>query len=153
MKFAAGTNKLADMPHMRGYKGSINSLAQAVEMEVDEASAVQGSLQPGEFSFHHSHCLHYSGPNATDDRRIGISHIYIPTHVRCTGSQRRSALLVRGIDEYHHFDTEQPPLYEEDPAAVHQHERACQRFRECHDEQVRWHEAGLDPYGRPRAAA
>jgi hypothetical protein len=102
---------------------------------------------------HHSRTLHYSGPNQSDDRRIGISHIYVPTHARCTGSLRRSAILVRGVDDYHHFEHERAPLSDADADAETEHERACTLFRACHDEQVKWHEAGLDRYGRPRVAA
>ena len=153
MKFAPGSFALGDVEHMRGYAGSVNTLAQSVTMKVDESTAVQASLQPGEFSLHHCRTLHYSGPNHSDDRRIGISHVYVPTHARCTGTMQRSAILVRGVDEYHNFTHERPPLSDDDPAAEIEHERACAVFRACHDEQVKWHEAGLDRYGRSHPTA
>jgi len=51
------------------------------------------------------------------------------------------------------FDAERAPGSGDEEAAQLEHDRACQRFRECHDEQVRWHEADLDMFGRPLAAA
>jgi non-haem Fe2+, alpha-ketoglutarate-dependent halogenase len=63
-------------------------------------------LQPGEMSLHHTHTLHSSGPNDSDDRRIGLTLSYIPTHVRPTGDIRPSALLMRGRDKYGYYETE-----------------------------------------------
>lgn len=149
MKYVPGI-EVGQVQHLRGYAGSMNSLAQAVEMDVDDSNAVQASLSPGQFSLHHSLVLHFSGPNRSDDRRIGFGCNYIPTHVRSQGKLRRTATLVRGVDEYHYYDTEQLPLAGGQEQAELEHDRCCQRFRDCHDEQVMWHEAGLDRAGHPQ---
>ena len=47
-------------------------------------------------------------PNRTNDRRIGLAIRYIPTYVRQT-KVRDSAMLVRGVDTYGHFDHEPRP--------------------------------------------
>ena len=152
MKFLPGSVEMGVLQHKRGYVGSMNSLAQAVDMNVDESRAVQASLAPGEFSMHHPCLLHYSGPNRSADRRIGYQMVYVPTHVRCTGSKKRTGLLVRGVDTYGNFELDDlTGLDEAGRYAAHEH--ACQRFRDCHDEQVRWHEEGRDKYGRERATA
>jgi hypothetical protein len=101
---------------------------------------------------HHAYTLHYSGPNRSSDRRIGYQLVFVPAHVRCTGTKRRTAVLVRGVDEYCNFDIDPPPSSNE-AENERVHELACQRFRDCHDEQVRWHESGLDKYGQPRIPA
>ncbi len=51
-------------------------------------------------SLHHTHTLHASGPNNSDDRRIGLTLSYIPAHVRPKGLVQPTALSVRGEDRY-----------------------------------------------------
>jgi non-heme Fe2+,alpha-ketoglutarate-dependent halogenase len=63
-------------------------------------------LKPGEMSLHHTHTVHSSGQNNSDDRRIGLTLSYIPTHVRPAPGVRPSALLVRGLGEYGHYEKE-----------------------------------------------
>ena len=63
-------------------------------------------LQPGEFSLHHVRIVHGSDPNRADYRRIGYAIRYMPTYVRQIAGPRDSATLVRGVDNYHHFDPE-----------------------------------------------
>ena len=63
-----------------------------------------GTMMPvagGEMSLHHTDLVHASGPNGSDDRRIGYAISYIPAHVRPTGDIRPSALCVRGRDHGH----------------------------------------------------
>jgi len=152
MKFVPGTD-IGQVLHYRGYAGSMNSLAQAVQMEVDDKDAVQASLKPGEFSLHHSLILHFSGPNQSDDRRIGFACNYIPPHVRSQGTIQRTATLVRGVDEFNYYAREYNAMETTEEEAVTEHDRCCTLFRGCHDEQVRWHEEGLDRCGRPVARA
>jgi len=64
------------------------------------ADGVLAELKAGEMSLHHTHTLHASGPNNSDDRRIGLTLSYIPTHVRPKGPVQPAALLVRGEDRY-----------------------------------------------------
>ena len=37
---------------------------------------------PGEMSLHHGRCFHASGPNMSDDRRIGLAIRYVTPEVR-----------------------------------------------------------------------
>ena len=67
---------------------------------------VLAPLKPGEMSLHHTHTLHASGPNNSDDRRIGLTLSYIPAYVRPTQGVRPSALLVRGHDKYGYYEPE-----------------------------------------------
>ena len=54
-------------------------------------------------------------------RRCGLTIRYIPTTVRQTVGPKDSATLVRGVDEYHHFDHEKRPESELSPEAMAQH--------------------------------
>jgi non-heme Fe2+,alpha-ketoglutarate-dependent halogenase len=75
-------------------------------------------------SLHHTHTLHASGPNDSNDRRIGLTLSYIPTHVRPTLETLPSALLVRGMDRYGHFEPETRLIQELSPKARTAHRRA-----------------------------
>ena len=72
-------------------------------------------------SLHHVKLIHGSKPNRADDRRIGFAIRYIPTHVRQIAGAEDSALLVRGVDTYHHFLPETPPAADLDQAALAHH--------------------------------
>lgn len=65
---------------------------------VDETRAVYGPLAPGEMSLHHGRCFHASGPNRSDDRRIGCAIRYVTPDVRSPELPRDYAMLVRGQD-------------------------------------------------------
>jgi len=71
--------------------------------------------------------FHGSPPNRSADRRIGYAIRYIPTHVRQVAGPRDSAMLVRGVDAYHHFDPEEPPAADLDPAARARHAAIMKR--------------------------
>jgi non-haem Fe2+, alpha-ketoglutarate-dependent halogenase len=102
---------------------------QTVATPIDVAGAVDFILNPGEMSLHHARIIHGSGPNRSWRRRIGYSIRYLPTHVARTGP-RDSAMLVRGVDEYGHFDLEPAPRFDYEPAAVKLHAEVNRRFME-----------------------
>lgn len=81
---------------------------------VDELSAVDVLLRPGEMSIHHGNLLHSSEPNVSDSRRIGFALMMFPTHVR-SSLGRRSATLIRGADRYGYWDHDPLPRYDRDP--------------------------------------
>ena len=76
--------------------------------DVEEDKAFDACLQPGQASFHHGWTLHSSMPNQSNDRRIGLNVQYIAPHVRQIKHDQDSALLVRGTDQYSHFQNEVP---------------------------------------------
>ncbi|HWL04092.1 MAG TPA: phytanoyl-CoA dioxygenase family protein [Xanthobacteraceae bacterium] len=82
--------------------------------EVDDSSAIDVVLEPGEFSIHHGHVFHSSEPNVSDDRRIGFAMMFIPAHVESTIG-RRSATLVNGEDRHGHWDHDPFPSRDRDP--------------------------------------
>jgi ectoine hydroxylase-related dioxygenase (phytanoyl-CoA dioxygenase family) len=67
-------------------------------VEVDEESAVDVVLQPGDVEIHHPALLHSSGPNLSSMRRCGLTIRYIPTSTRILGDEQpySSAFLLRG---------------------------------------------------------
>lgn len=108
-----------------------NLLTRGQELAIDPAEhpIVAMPLEPGQASFHNVRSAHGSGPNTTDDRRIGLSMHFMPTHTRQQLADWDSAALVRGQDEYGHFAHCPQPERDFDPVAVEFHQRAQDAIR------------------------
>jgi len=118
MRFIPGTHTMDQLAHKETYaEENLLTRGQEVEVEVDETQAVDLILQPGEMSLHHVRLIHGSDINRSSDRRIGLAVRYIPTHVKQLLG-RDSAMLVRGVDDYGHFELETPPETDMSPAAI-----------------------------------
>jgi ectoine hydroxylase-related dioxygenase (phytanoyl-CoA dioxygenase family) len=127
MRVVPGTQRAA-VPHSDTYAAdNMLSRGQEVAVQVDEAEAVDIVLQPGEMSLHHVLIVHGSEPNRAPYPRIGFAIRYVPTHVRQLSGEKDSALLVRGSDRFGHFELEESPKAEMEPAAVAQHKRVLDR--------------------------
>jgi non-haem Fe2+, alpha-ketoglutarate-dependent halogenase len=122
MRVLPGSHRQEVAPHTETFaEHNLLSRGQEIQVEVNEQDAVDVVLRPGEMSLHHVKLIHGSGANRADDRRIGFATRYIPTYVRQTAGAEDSAMLVRGVDTYHHFLAETPPAADLDPAALAQH--------------------------------
>ena len=80
------------------------SRGQVLKAPVDETQTVLAPLAAGEMSIHHVRVVHGSEPNRTDDRRIGMVLRYCATDVRQTKVEGDRAILVKGVDDYRHFE-------------------------------------------------
>jgi ectoine hydroxylase-related dioxygenase (phytanoyl-CoA dioxygenase family) len=133
MRMLPGSHRAGQQNHEQGPTvGNLLSNGQQVALDIDESKAIDIIVPIGSVSFHHTHIVHSSGPNKSDDRRIGIGISYIPTRVRFVGERRIPAALVRGRDEYGHFDPEERPSADLDEAAREFHKTACDRFFDSH---------------------
>jgi len=103
------------------------SRGQEIAVTVLPEEVVPIELQPGQMSLHHVMIFHGSEPNKSDHPRVGFAIRYVPTHVRQTAGDRDSAILVRGIDEYHHFEHETAPDAEFSDVALEQHKQVIDR--------------------------
>ena len=121
MQVVPGTHR-AQVPHEDRFDdANLLSRGQEVAVEVDPATVVNVELQPGEMSLHHVLLFHGSEPNRSAWPRIGFAIRYVPTHVRQLSPIRDSALLVRGHDEFGHFEHEKSPESDLHPDAVARH--------------------------------
>jgi non-haem Fe2+, alpha-ketoglutarate-dependent halogenase len=128
MRVVPGTHTQDVVPHQDTFaEHNMLSRGQEIAVEVDEGHAVDVVLQPGEMSLHHVKLFHGSNPNRSADRRIGFAVRYVPTYVRQVVGEKDSAMLVRGVDAYHHFEPEGPPTADLDPAAVAQYRAITER--------------------------
>ena len=120
---------------------SINAGGQTIVEAFDTASGLRASLDAGQFSLHHTLCIHSSPPNGSDERRIGIGVSFVPTRVKHIGTTRQRAMLVRGTDSYGNFDLEPVPG---DDTAINEAEQSLSiaRFNAAYAEQIEWHGQG-----------
>lgn len=109
-----------------------NMLTRGQELKIDiaEREIAPMPLQPGQMSMHNVRSAHGSGPNTTDDRRIGLSLQYMPTSTRQQLAEWDNAALVRGTDTYGHFEDCPRPAHDFDPVGVEFHRRAGEALRE-----------------------
>lgn len=124
MRMLPGSHKRGTVSHF-DKPGEENIIRRGMTVEgLTWEDGVLAPLKAGEMSLHHTHTLHASGPNDSDDRRIGLTLSYVPTRCRPTGDVRPSALLVRGTDRYQHFEQETRLVTPLSPEARQAHRRA-----------------------------
>ena len=116
MKFWPGSHLKKQLEHRDTFASdNLLTRGQEIAVEVPEGEGVDVPLKAGEMSLHHVLLAHGSGPNTTDDRRIGYAIRYIPP------------MLVRGRDIHGHFDPEPEPKCDLDDAALAAHRDAVER--------------------------
>lgn len=124
MRVIPGSHLKDQLPHKDTFAANnLLTRGQEVQVEVDDKQAVDILLAPGEFSLHHVRIVHGSEPNRADYRRIGYAIRYLPTYVKQVVGERDTATLVRGVDEFHHFDPEPSPKADFDPDAMAFHKK------------------------------
>lgn len=127
MKFWPGSHLRKQLEHRDTFdQDNLLSRGQEIAVDVPEGEGVDVNLKAGEMSLHHVLLAHGSGPNTTNDRRIGLAIRYIPPHVQQL-KVRDSAMLVRGTDQEGHFDLERGPKANLDAAALAAHADAVER--------------------------
>ncbi|MEU5927212.1 phytanoyl-CoA dioxygenase family protein [Streptomyces antimycoticus] len=118
VRVVPGTHTEGQLRHTDTFAAdNMASRGQEIQVDVDEAAAVDLELQPGEFSLHHTMLVHGSLPDTSDVRRCGITIRYVAAHVRQTTGFQDSATLVRGTDRHGNFRPEPRPTADFDPAA------------------------------------
>jgi ectoine hydroxylase-related dioxygenase (phytanoyl-CoA dioxygenase family) len=116
MRVVPRTHKTPLLPQRDTYAANnMLSRGQEIAVEVDEKQAVDLVLRPGEMSLHHIGIVHGSGPNNSQGPRIGLAVRYIVPEVTQSGKERDIAVLVRGKDDYGHFELVKPPERDEIP--------------------------------------
>jgi len=119
MRVIPGSHALDILPHADTFEAdNLLSRGQTIAAEIDEDSAVDVRLAPGQMSLHHGRVVHGSKPNRSDQRRIGFNLQFITPEVRQTAIDNDMAMLVRGADTRGHFEAEARPVADLDPAAL-----------------------------------
>ena len=132
IKILPGSHVIGQRPHKDTFSpGNLLSRGQTIDHpRLDYTTYVMMPLKAGQVSLHHTHIVHSSDPNRSNQRRIGIGVSYIPPHCRLVNDVRVTASLVRGRDDYGNFDLEPRPEGDFDAAARAAHAAAVERFFE-----------------------
>ena len=132
MKFVPGSHQTKIVPHVDTYsEDNLLSRGQEIAVDVDENTAVGAALVAGQASMHHGLLFHSSGPNTTDDRRIGSAIRYIKPSMKQDTGDRPLVSLVSGRDLFGNFKIANAPrgrLLDEDFELCRQDKALKQRL-------------------------
>ena len=110
MRFVPGSHKKQLVPHHDSFaKDNLLTRGQEIAVDVDDSDAVNVILKPGQASLHHGHLFHSSGPNRSNDRRIGAAIRYIKPSMRQRNGDRALVAHVSGEDRFNHFEVAPTP--------------------------------------------
>ena len=119
MDVVRASHKNPILPHEDTFDGdNLLSRGQEIRGDVAEKDKVSMELQPGEISLHHGLTIHGSGPNVSNDRRIGVVLRYLTPKISKSGGERDYAHLARGEDAHGHWEPSPIPAAPFDLAAL-----------------------------------
>ena len=124
MDFVAGSHKNPILPHNDTFSdNNLLSRGQEIAVDVAEEDKTHIELQPGQMSLHHGLTIHGSGPNISDDRRIGFAIRYLNPNARQQVAERDYAMMARGVDFSGNFIHYMPPVANFSPESVKLYEK------------------------------
>ena len=119
MDFVRGSHKNEILPHVDSAdENNMLSRGQEVQVNVSEDEKVAIELLPGQMSLHHGLTVHGSGPNTSDDRRIGAVVRYCAPQISQQVADKDYAILARGADRQGNFIHFTPPRTDFAPEAL-----------------------------------
>jgi ectoine hydroxylase-related dioxygenase (phytanoyl-CoA dioxygenase family) len=96
MRVVPGSHREGVLPHEEmGNANNLLKLGQEIQVEVNEADAVEVTLRAGEMSLHHAAIIHGSRPNRSDTQRLGFIVRFVTSAYDLT-SQQTPFILARG---------------------------------------------------------
>jgi len=129
MRFVPGSHRRDMLPHRHTFAdNNLLTRGQEAAVAIADEETVPVPLTPGQASLHHGKLLHSSGPNRSDERRIGFAINYVSPDMRQVVAKEDYAMLARGEDRYGHFRLVPPPGDDlsEDALAWHRQVHAAQ---------------------------
>ena len=138
MDFVQSSHKNEILAHEDSFD-ELNLLSRGQEIAVDiaEEDKVAVELPPGFMSLHHGLTIHGSGPNSSDDRRIGVAIRYISSKMRKAGGVKDYAIPARGSYDPDGFSIYEAPNSLFDAASM-------KLYEEVRSEQAKVMMAGAD---------
>ena len=116
MRVIPGSHKEGLVPHDKSQSGgNLLSINQEIpDKYVDQSKIVPLELTAGQLSVHHGCLFHASHPNLSQRRRCGLVVRFVPTHVKQVERNSTGKMwpghLVRGRDDFKHFQEQAPPF-------------------------------------------
>ena len=118
MRFVPGSHKKQLVAHKDTFdENNLLTRGQEIAVEVDDSDGADVILKTGQASLHHGHLFHASGPNKTDDRRIGTAIRYIKPSMKQRTGDKSLVIQVSGEDKFGNFTVSSGPkgwLHEDD---------------------------------------
>ena len=131
MDFVTGSHKNPILPHEDSFDdNNLLSRGQEVKVDIDEADKTPIVLAPGQMSLHHGLTIHGSGPNSSDERRIGAVIRYIRPDMDQKVGAKDYVMAARGEDRFGNF------VHTPAPGAMFS-EEALALYEEIRDEQAK----------------
>ncbi|MDB4248444.1 phytanoyl-CoA dioxygenase family protein [Amylibacter sp.] len=110
MDFVRGSHKNEILSHEDSFdEHNLLSRGQEIKVDVNNSDKVAVELRPGTMSLHHGLTIHGSGPNQSNDRRIGVAIRYVSAKMRKAGGYKDYAISARGSFNDNSFTTYEPP--------------------------------------------
>ena len=108
MRVIPGSHKLGSLDHenVSDDPHLLNRRGERIKVDVDESSAIDVVLQPGQLSLHQSTIVHGSTPNTSAEPRIGFIARFVTSQMQNPNTR---LLRVRGNGDCRHLDLATPP--------------------------------------------
>ena len=122
MEFVRKSHKNKILPHDDTFsKKSLLSRGQEIQVDIPKRERIFAELNPGQMSLHHGLMIHGSGPNSSNDRRIGVAIRYINPDVVQQTSGKSYAMPARGVDNKGNFIHYPEPskIFSEESLQIH----------------------------------
>lgn len=104
MNFVQASHKHTILPHEDTFDAkNLLSRGQEVKVDIADEDKTPIMLEPGEMSLHHGLTIHGSGPNGSDDRRIGCVIRYVRPDMEQKVGAADYAMAARGEDRFGNF--------------------------------------------------
>jgi len=128
MQMVRGSHLLGVLPHETTYDdSSMLKRGQQITTTINEDEVFGIALKPGQASIHHTLTLHCSGPNQSDDWRLGVGLNYVSSQVGPIPGYEDSAMPLRGNVENSRFKFTEPPQSDLDSAALKNFDEVLRR--------------------------
>lgn len=119
MDFVRGSHQNPILPHNDTFSdNNLLSRGQEIAVDVADKDKTHIELQPGQMSLHHGLTIHGSGPNTSNDRRIGFAIRYLNPNARQQVADRDYAMMARGVDTSGNFIHYMPPTANFSPESL-----------------------------------
>lgn len=132
MDFVKGSHKNPILPHNDTFsENNLLSRGQEIAVDVREEEKTPIVLEPGEMSLHHGLTIHGSGPNRSDDRRIGFAIRFLNPNAQQNVADKDYAMCARGRDRVGNFELIDPPATLFSPESLDLHDRIRKKRAEA----------------------
>jgi hypothetical protein len=127
LRVIPGSHRWGTLPHREtSDPDSILARGQYISADFDKSNAVDLVLRPGEIGLFNAASVHGSRANVSGERRLLLLVEMMPTCVE-QRMHRDSAMLVRGVDNFHNYDEEPQPRVEFGPEEIAAWQRVVQK--------------------------